>query len=162
VLRRVVRLARADGHTVEAVGVDPDERALEVACSAPAVPGVTFRRAHSRDLVEEGARFDVVISNHVLHHLTDAQRADVFADSERLASGVVVHSDIARSVTAYAAYAVGITPFAPGTFLRTDGLRSIRRSHTRAELAALVPPGWSVERGPFRVLAVHRPSRGAA
>lgn len=162
VLRRVVHLARADGHAVEALGIDPDERALRVALSAPSMPGVSFRRARSEDLAAEGERFDVVISNHVLHHLDDGDRAAVFADSERLARRVVVHSDIGRSRVAYAAYAVGITPFAPGSFLRTDGLRSIRRSYTREELTDVVPAGWSVERGMFRVLAVHRPRRGSA
>ncbi len=160
VLRHLVVLARADGFGVEALGIDPDARSLAVATAAPTVPGVRFRRAHSSDLVAEGAQFDVVVSNHVLHHLTDAERDAVFADSARLAGRVAVHSDIERSAVAYAGYAVGILPFAAGTFLRTDGLRSIRRSHTRDELAAAVPPGWRVERGPFRLLAVHQPGRG--
>lgn len=160
VLRHLVVLARADGFAVQALGIDPDARSLAVATSAPVMPGVRYRQAHSTDLVAEGAQFDVVVSNHVLHHLTDAERDDVFADSERLASRVAVHSDIERSAVAYAGYAVAILPFSAGSFLRTDGLRSIRRSHTRDELADVVPPGWTVERGPFRVLAVHRPHRG--
>jgi hypothetical protein len=41
----------------------------------------------------------------------------------------------------------------PGSFLRTDGLRSIRRSYRPAELAALVSDGWQVRRAvPFRLL----------
>ena len=156
VLRRVVGLLRADGHEVDALGIDPDERSLAVALAGAQAPGIRFRQAYSSDLVAEGTRFDVVLSNHLLHHLDDAERATVFSDSERLATRVAVHSDIERSRLAYAAYAVGITPFAPGSFLRTDGLRSIRRSHTRAELAAVAPPGWTIERGPFRLLAVHR------
>ena len=157
VLRRVVALAREDGHTVEAFGIDPDGRAIEVARAGETSPGLRFRQAYSHDLVAEGAVFDVVVSNHLLHHLGDGERAGLFADTERLAERVAVHSDIHRSRTAYAAYAVAITPLAPGSFLRTDGLRSIRRSHTREELAALVPPGWTVERRGFRVVAVHRP-----
>ena len=65
--------------------------------------------------------------------------------------------DIARGRLAYGLYAVGITPLAPGTFLRTDGLRSIRRSFTPAELRAAlaaVPGRWTVSTpAPFRVLA---------
>lgn len=156
VLRRVARLVRSDGHRVEATGIDPDPRSIAVARAAGEGDGLRYRLAHSADLVSEDARFDVVISNHLLHHLDDAQRDAIFADSTRLARRVVVHSDIERGGLAYAAYAVGITPLAPGTFLRTDGLRSIQRSYTRDELARVVPSDWSVERATFRVLAVHR------
>lgn len=143
-------------------------------------PGIVLRRAHSADLVAElggsgasgdrgepgdperpgrpgdpgAGRFDVVVSNHVLHHLDADALAPFLADSATLSRGIVLHSDIARSRTAYAAYAVGITPLAPGSFLRTDGLRSIRRSWRPDELAARLPPGWRVERpAAFRLLA---------
>lgn len=157
VLRRIVRRARRDGFAVTGVGVDPDERALEVARSAPQTDGVTYRRAFGRDLITEGERFDLVISNHLLHHLSDADFSGLLADSETLSTTLAVHSDIARGRLAYAAYAAGITPLAPGTFLRTDGLRSIRRSYTRDELAARLPLGWAAEQvSVFRLLAVHR------
>lgn len=158
VLRRVAGLVRRDGHRVEAIGIDPDPRSIDVACAAGEGDGIRYRLAYSADLVSEGARFDVVISNHLLHHLDDPDRDAIFSDSTRLAGRVAVHSDIERGMLAYAAYAVGITPLAPGTFLRTDGLRSIRRSYTHDELAQVVPPAWSVERSTFRVLAVHRPA----
>ncbi|WP_336630476.1 MULTISPECIES: methyltransferase [unclassified Microbacterium] len=177
VLHRIASLARADGVEVHAVGIDPDPRALAVARRrvmddrSGDAPGIVLRRAHSADLVAElggsgtsgtpgtsGApgtgRFDVVISNHVLHHLDVGALPAFLADSAALSQGIVLHSDIARSRTAYAAYAVGITPLAPGTFLRTDGLRSIRRSWRADELARRLPPGWRVERpAPFRLLA---------
>ena len=52
---------------------------------------------------------------------------------------------------------MAVTPLAPGTFLRFDGLRSIRRSYTPAELDARLPQHWRVEQpGMFRLLAVHR------
>ena len=69
----------------------------------------------------------------------------------------MLHSDIRRSRLAYGLYAVGVTPFAPGTFLRTDGLRSIRRSYRVDELAAALGEPWRVESAsPFRVVAVGR------
>ena len=75
------------------------------------------------------------------------------ADSRALTNGIALHADIARGRMAYGLYAVGITPFAPGTFLRTDGLRSIRRSYRPAELAAALP-GWRITSpAPFRLVA---------
>lgn len=158
VLERLIVLARADGANVDALGIDPDARSLAVAGARPG-RRATYRRAHSSELVAELAqgakRFDVVISNHVLHHLDDAELATVIADSDALADALVVHSDIARSRLAYAAYAVAITPLAPGSFLRTDGLRSIRRSWTTRELAPVLPAGWrALGPAPFRLLAV--------
>jgi 2-polyprenyl-3-methyl-5-hydroxy-6-metoxy-1,4-benzoquinol methylase len=156
VLRGLVARARADGFSVSAVGIDPDARSLAVARAAHPVRGVEFRQVDSAALAAAGERFDVVVSSHVVHHLSRNELQGVLRDSERLATRLAVHSDIARSRLAYAAYAIGITPLAPGTFLRTDGLRSIRRSWTAEELAEVVPTGWRVERpAPFRLLAVH-------
>jgi hypothetical protein len=69
---------------------------------------------------------------------------------------VVVHHDIARAGAAYALFRAGTAPFArtvlAGTFIREDGLISIRRSYTREELAAASPEGWTVRaRAPFRL-----------
>lgn len=155
-LARLAALARADGIEAEWVGADPDPRALPVA-RRRAGDGVRFVQADSTALLRAGERFDLVVSNHVLHHLTPAELEQFAADSLRLSSGPVLHADIARDVRAYGLYAVGITPFAPGTFLRTDGLRSIRRSYRAGELgAALASTGtWEIARPvPFRLLAV--------
>ncbi|WP_203581465.1 methyltransferase domain-containing protein [Microbacterium hibisci] len=157
---RLAAAARRDGLEVTWTGVDPDPRAHEVALSRPPIPRTTFRRADAATLADEGRTYDAVLSNHVLHHLGDDLAA--FADeSLALSRGIVLHSDIARSRLAYGLYAVAITPFAAGTFLRTDGLRSIRRSYTRAELAAALdaaaPGTWAVRMPvPFRIVAAAR------
>jgi hypothetical protein len=46
----------------------------------------------------------------------------------------------------------------PASFIREDGLTSIRRSYTPAELTAAAPAGWRVEPGaPFhQILALRR------
>ncbi|TDW73312.1 methyltransferase family protein [Curtobacterium sp. PhB25] len=152
--RAVVRWAASDGFDVEVVGVDPDPRAIDAA-NRRAPRGVTFRQQSSGDLVTAGERFDVVVSNHVLHHLGDDERNGFLADSEALASGRSVHSDIRRSREAYRAYALASPLVTAGTFVRVDGLRSIRRSFTLAELRDTLPTGWRAERAsPHRVLAV--------
>ncbi|MBW9119958.1 methyltransferase domain-containing protein [Microbacterium trichothecenolyticum] len=157
---RLAAAARRDGLDVTWTGIDPDPRALEVALARTPIGGASFREADAAALVREGLTYDAVLSNHVLHHLGEGLPA--FAEeSLALSRGIVLHSDIARSRLAYGLYAVGITPFQRGTFLRTDGLRSIRRSYTRAELTTALegdnPGVWSVERPvPFRLVAVGR------
>ncbi|MCG7418010.1 methyltransferase domain-containing protein [Microbacterium sp. ACRRU] len=154
VVVRLATLAARDGLSVEWVGADPDPRAL-VSARERERPGVRFVSRGSSELLAAGERFDIVLSNHVLHHL-DPDQLRAFADDSRaLARSAVLHADIARGRLAYALYAVGITPLASGTFLRTDGLRSIRRSYRADELASALGAPWRVETpAPFRVLAL--------
>ncbi|WP_457099585.1 methyltransferase domain-containing protein [Microbacterium sp. P5_E9] len=153
-LVRLSRLATRDGLEVDWVGADPDRRAIAVA-QERRVPGVSFRCTDAAALSREGERFDAVVSNHVLHHLADSDLRKFADQSLALSDGIVVHSDIRRSRLAYGLYAVAVTPFAPGTFLRTDGLRSIRRSYRADELEKALGNPWRVAAAsPFRVLAV--------
>jgi 2-polyprenyl-3-methyl-5-hydroxy-6-metoxy-1,4-benzoquinol methylase len=155
--RLIARWAARDGFRLAITAIDPDPRAQAYASVQRPVPGLTFRAALSGELVAEGRRFDLVVSNHVLHHLGAAELAALLTDSERLAGTLAVHSDIERSAIAYAAFSVGTWPFFRDSFIRADGLTSIRRSFTRAELRAVAPAGWVVEnRFPFRNLLVHR------
>ncbi|MCM6763282.1 class I SAM-dependent methyltransferase [Rathayibacter sp. ZW T2_19] len=144
--------AREDGLRLAITAADPDERAYAFATARPGTPGVEFRRASSSELVDEGAEFDVVVSNHLLHHLTPESLASLLEDSERLAPRAL-HNDIERSRLAYTAYSVATRPLAAGSFLHYDGSLSVRRSYTAAELRAVAPAGWSVERAaPYRLL----------
>ncbi|TDN91184.1 methyltransferase domain-containing protein [Microbacterium sp. BK668] len=150
---RLARRAERDGIDVRWVGADPDERALAVA-QERASSRIEFRATDASALRAGGERFDAVLSNHVLHHLGAADLDAFAADSLALSDGIALHSDIRRSRWAYGLYAVAITPFAPGTFLRTDGLRSIRRSFRAAELGAALGTRWTVtDASPFRVVA---------
>ena len=137
--------AARDGLALSITAIDPDPRAIDFAQAHAASGSVAFRDVHSGVLVGEGAAFDVVISNHMLHHLSAEELQGLLADSEQLARQAVIHSDIARSRLAYGLFSVGTLPFFPGSFIRRDGLTSIRRSYTAPELRAVVPPGWRVE-----------------
>lgn len=151
---RLAALARRDGLDVTWVGADPDPRSLEIA-GERASAGIDFQVTDAAALRRAGETFDAVVSNHVIHHLAPAELRAFAADSLALSRGPVIHSDIRRSAAAYGLYAVAITPFAPGTFLRTDGLRSIRRSYLPDELGGALGARWRVETGsPFRVLAL--------
>jgi 2-polyprenyl-3-methyl-5-hydroxy-6-metoxy-1,4-benzoquinol methylase len=156
--RRLARLAWADGFRLEVTAIDPDARAFAFASAARPADGVQYRRAHTAALVAEGRSYDVVISNHVLHHLSPAELAAVLDDSARLATRLVLHNDLRRSALAYVLFRAAFWPLGIGSYIHTDGLASIRRSYTAAELRAIAPPGWQVERnGPWHLLLVYRP-----
>lgn len=158
VARALAQWAAGDGLRLEVTAVDPDERAHAFATAGPPVAGVSFRAASSADLVEEKAQFDIVISNHVLHHLETPDLRALMLDSERLARRLVLHNDLERSRYAYVVYAVVSRPFRRRSFIHVDGLLSIRRSYHARELAAQVPPGWEVGRlFPARLLLTLEP-----
>ncbi|WP_298039322.1 methyltransferase domain-containing protein [uncultured Microbacterium sp.] len=150
--RAIVHWAHRDGASVDVTALDLDPRAVSWARANDTGDAVHHRCASSSALADAGEKFDVVLSNHLLHHLDETDRAALLADSERLVApgGVALHCDIERSRLAYASYDLGTALFArtvlAGSFIRADGLTSIRRSYTAAELVAVAPPGWHVER----------------
>ena len=145
--------ARADHLPVQVVGIDPDERSVAFARRRYPDGPVAFRPAHSSDLVAAGEEADIVLSNHVLHHLDPAGLSSLLADSSRIARRLVLHSDLERNRLAYAVYGVATRAGRRRSFLHVDGLRSIRRSYRQEELQRVVPNDWIVERSfPMRLL----------
>lgn len=148
VSRALAAWARRDGLAVAVTALDADDRAIRWARGRGG--GVEYRRAYTSELVTTGERFDVVISNHLLHHLLGEQLRMLLEESVVLVAddGLVVHRDIARSGFAYRSFSAATLPFAgnllAGSFIREDGLTSIRRAYTAREIAALVSDGWQV------------------
>ena len=107
----LARAARA-GIALEVVAIDPDPRAIGWARTQPLPPGLELREATTADLVAAGERFDVVLSNHVVHHLDARELGVLFADSEALLApgGVAVHHDLARSRLGYVGYDLAHAP----------------------------------------------------
>lgn len=158
IARGIARMARADGLVVDVTGIDPDERALRFASASEPVEGVSYRQADSSALVAEGRKYDVVLSNHVLHHLSAPEFSAVLHDSELLARRLALHNDINRSPLAWGLFCAGVWPLGFGSYIWQDGLTSIRRSYTAQELRDAAPSGWSVERNrPWHNLLVYRP-----
>ncbi|NJC21396.1 2-polyprenyl-3-methyl-5-hydroxy-6-metoxy-1,4-benzoquinol methylase [Arthrobacter pigmenti] len=154
--RAFARWAFRDGIRLSITAIDPDERAFAFANSQPTTPGLTFRRAFSSELVAEGEQYDVVTSNHVLHHLSPDELDGLLRDSEFLSTRLALHSDIERTRIGYPLFSLATLPFR-GSYIREDGLTSIRRSYLASELRDVVPEGWRVERQfPFRNLLVRR------
>ncbi len=151
VLRRLAGYARRDGLTSCFVGADTDDRAIAYARSLPQPPNVRFACAPARQLADAGERFDIVISNHLLHHLSDAEVVTLCETSGELASRLVLHADIHRHPLAYAGFPL-IGGWFRDSLILPDGLISIRRAFTPGELARLAPRGWHVRvTFPFRL-----------
>ena len=135
-------------------GVDIDERAISFAKQNFSHRPITFRTAHTSDLVADGEQYDLVISNHLLHHLSQNDLTQLIDDAEQLATRKVLFNDIERSKMAYYSFSVITRPFFPHSFIREDGLTSIRRSYRRKELVEELPSEWEVVRPfPFRITA---------
>jgi 2-polyprenyl-3-methyl-5-hydroxy-6-metoxy-1,4-benzoquinol methylase len=141
------------------VALDADPRATAWAEQQAGPASVRYRTGTAADLVVNGEQFDVIVSNHLLHHVDDPR--PLLHDTEALLrpGGIAVHADIARSRTAYALFGAATWPLQStllaGSFIRADGLTSIRRSRTVAELEAIAPPGWAaISAVPCRALLV--------
>ncbi|MFW7414871.1 class I SAM-dependent methyltransferase [Demequina sp. SO4-18] len=153
--RSLARWAARDGLALALTAIDPDERAILHVRGLPA-SDVRFEQATSADLVARGDRFDIVISNHLLHHLDERELDSLLADSLALSRHLVIHNDLSRRHLGYRLYAAATAPLARGSFVHQDGLLSIRRSYRPAELRAQVPPGWQVAPAfPQRLLLTH-------
>ena len=149
--------SKQDGLDLDITAIDPDPRALAFAKSRPQLENVTFQRAFSSDLVKDGKQFDIVVSNHLLHHLTKPELENLCKDSETLATHKVIHNDICRSDLAYLGFSL-TAPFFRNSFITYDGLISIRRSFTRHELRQVIPKKWRVEAlFPYRNLLLFEP-----
>lgn len=136
---------------VEITGIDPDRRALAYARRRQLPPNVRFEAHDVTALADEGRRYDVVLSNHVLHHLPEPDLRAFLQASRDVAREQVLHSDLHRTRWALPAFAIVSVPFRR-SFIREDGFTSIRRAWRPDELDAILPEGLEVHKdGLFRL-----------
>ena len=155
--RRLAAWAARDGYTLELTMSDPDARAYAYARNRAFPPNVRVLGQHSAELLAANEQFDIVVSNHLLHHLNQEDLEGLCRDSQALASQLVIHNDIRRSDLAYLGFTLSKL-FFRGSFITDDGLRSIRRSYTKRELEQLSLPDWRVETLlPYRNLLIWKP-----
>jgi len=152
ILLKLAQWAAKDGLDLHLTGVDIDPRACAWAATLDVPSTVTFLHCDVADLVEQGERFDFIIGNHMLHHLDGGGMSQMLSQAQQLCAGQVLFTDLARGDLAYALFwtltAVGF----PNSYIRCDGLTSLRRSYTFKELRALAPAGWQARKlRPFRL-----------
>ena len=153
--RKLATWAARDGLNLTITAIDPDRRANAYANAVPHPENVIFRCASTSDLLQTGETFDLVTSNHILHHLSLEELRTICYESAQLSRGLVIHKDLERADLAYLGFAALALPFFHRSFIAADGLTSIRRSYTYAELREVAPQGWHVERSvPFHLLLI--------
>jgi 2-polyprenyl-3-methyl-5-hydroxy-6-metoxy-1,4-benzoquinol methylase len=149
------RWARADGIRLQVTAIDRNPQALEFVRKNRQASEIEFLCGSVAGLLKEGRKFDVVISNHILHELDECELRGFLADADALSSRLTLFNDIKRSAVGYCLFALSMRPFFWNSYVVDDGLISIRRSYTLAELKSVVPAGWEVRPlCPFRLLAI--------
>ena len=151
----LLKWSRQDGFKVHITAIDLDERAIHWATKR--YEHIAFRHTSTRTLVEENRHFDVVINNHVLHHLSDAEIPVFLEECQQLGTKVICN-DLERHPISYLMYSICFPLRFRKSFIYEDGRMSIQKSFTKQELQTISPTGWRVRRlFPFRLLALYHP-----
>jgi len=156
IIRYLNTLCTKDGFHVLFTGIDPDTRALEYSNQSSQQDNVLFFSERSDQLVKENRLFDIVISNHLIHHLSPNELTAICNDASALAKTSVIFSDIERSDLGYLAFQTFAPLLFKNSYIVEDGLTSIKKCYRKVELLQQLPVGWTVVRKfPFRLLALY-------
>ena len=133
----LLREARRRGLRLTVTAIDVDPRAVTFSQSRyGAVPGLEIREMDAFQIEQLGP-VDYVFSNHVLHHLPDAQIVALLRVLQRNVRRRIVCSDLERNQFSYTVFSLLTRPLLRRSFARVDGLLSIRKGFVGHELAEL-------------------------
>jgi 2-polyprenyl-3-methyl-5-hydroxy-6-metoxy-1,4-benzoquinol methylase len=150
---RAVRWGRRRGVTIIPIGLERHPTAARLTRDLD-IPSIV---ACAGALPVREKCVDIVIASQLIHHLSEGTIVAFCQAADRVARLGVVIADLRRSFWARAAFQVGARLIALDTVTRVDGLTSIRRGFTHAELTSLLAAGGvraRVEHAPgFRLVA---------
>lgn len=145
-------LATNDGFRLSITGIETDSRAVQFVDSLIIPKNISLEYASTTDLIKQNRQFDIVLSNHLLHHQQNDQLITLLNEATRLSRARVIFNDIERGDVAWLLFRF-LRPFYHNSFITKDGLLSIRRSFTKSEIERIIPTGWSVRRVfPYRLV----------
>lgn len=157
IARALIKWAEKDGYQLTVTALDSDSRAFDYMSKQDFPDSVVVRCASTFDLVKTGESFDFVISNNVLHHLSETELSGFLESSQSLAKQLVIHNDIVRDDLAYLGYFCLSKLLFHRSFAQYDGLLSIRRSFTKDELEQHLLPYWRLQSmHPYRHLLTYK------
>jgi len=156
--RAAVRWAARRGVRLVPVGL---ERSL-VAARLAAAEGVPCVVACAGVTPLRNRSVDVVLVSQVAHHLSDESAVRLFRECDRVARRAVVVADLRRGRLGPFAFWVGARALRFDPVTVADGMTSIRRGYTPAELRGLLRAAGvhaTVERRPgYRLVATWHPA----
>ncbi|MGH7585373.1 MAG: methyltransferase domain-containing protein [Gemmatimonadales bacterium] len=131
--RDLAVVARRHSVALRPVGLELNATAARIA----AVAGVPTILGSAIALPVRDRSVDIVTISQLLHHLDEDRAVELLRAATRVARRAVIVADLERSGLACAAFRVGALAlrFDPGT--RADGITSIARGFSPAELVAL-------------------------
>jgi ubiquinone/menaquinone biosynthesis C-methylase UbiE len=121
---------------VEVVAADLHPQMLRLARGWSAGLPIRFLRCDARRLPFRDRSVDLVLCSLMLHHLTEADAAEVLRELGRVTRRRLVVNDLRRSRVAYILIWL-ITRLSRNRLTRYDSPASVERAFTPAELAAL-------------------------
>ncbi len=138
----IAKAARRRGIRLSILAIDRDARILPLARqNAAAFPEIEARVGEVVDLASLGP-YDVVICNHLLHHLRREEIGDFLSEGAKSARLGLLFDDLLRSPWSWLGFTLFASVFTRGSFTLDDGRLSILRGFRPEELEAL-----AVERG---------------
>lgn len=161
--RRARRLAERRGVRLVAIGCD-------AAPSLAAAAGPALAHAAAGDALALPFRtrsVDIVTCSQLLHHFEFPEARRVLRELNRVARRAVIVSDLRRSWIAVTGFWLASWPLGFHPITRHDGVTSVRRGFTAAELGALVRDATGAEprvarHAGYRLAARWTPGGGAA
>ncbi|WP_299537092.1 methyltransferase domain-containing protein [Ulvibacterium sp.] len=134
-LREVVFFFRRIGKSVKCLGIDLNGNALQIARKASLdFPEITYLERDIMDSDTQGLACDILITTLTLHHFYDEQIPAILKRFSTLAHIGVVINDLQRSPLAYSLFKMFSLIFIHSAIAKNDGLVSIERGFTKAEL----------------------------
>lgn len=138
VARWLVRVCRLEKLKITVRAIEQDARIIEYARSAnEGYPEIEMVHANACDPASWGAP-DYLFAQHFAHHLPDDAVVRLLADMDRVAARGFVVNDLSRSLLAYIGFGLVAGMLGKGTYIREDGLASIRRGFRVAEVRQIV------------------------
>jgi ubiquinone/menaquinone biosynthesis C-methylase UbiE len=132
--RDAARAASQHGIALTTIGLDIN---IALARSAAALLSYTVCGSGTR-LPFANASVDIVMCSQTLHHFRGAAETELLREMDRVARVAVVVSDLRRSWLAAAGFWLASFPLRFHRVTRHDGVLSVLRGYTRAELQETV------------------------
>ena len=113
------------------------------------------------ELAHRGHKVDLVMNNHILHHIPSTEITPFLTECAELGTKVICN-DLERSSLAYTLFSICLFPLRfRSSFIYQDGRTSLKKSFRENELDTFCSEGWKVKRlFPFRLLLLYEGERG--